>query len=551
MENGTQQWDAVSDVVVVGTGCAGLTAALAAHEAGAQVMVVEKTGLVGGTTAVSAGALWIPNNHHMQAMGEADSADEAITYIASQTDGRGDEALIRRFVEVGPIMTEFVETQSTLRLAVIPNFPDYHPEMVGGKFRGRSLDAGIFDTRELGGWADHLRRSPVFGLLPLSINDLREYGLSANPFNTPMALLQERLTQGIVSFGTALIGHLLKALLDRGIEPRLNCAAQALITEHGRVTGVVVEQDGQAQRIGARRGVILASGGFEWNPQLTAQFLSGQPIYPQSPPSNQGDGLRMAMAIGADLANLNEAWWCPVHLLPGEQYDGQPLHRGDFTTMRGLPHTMIVNRQGQRFVNESLTYNDLTKVLLHLDPSRYEHPNLPAWMILDGGYLSKYTLHTYFPGMPLPDWLIQANTLAELAAKLDINAEQLAATVERFNGFAQTGVDLDFGRGQSAHDRDYGDGQQQPNPSLGTIAQPPFCALPIQVGTLGTKGGVRVDENSQAHHVNGGVIPGLYAVGNVMASAMGAGYPGGGATIGAAMTFGYLAGQHAAAASAG
>ena len=370
MEIQDQQWDAISDIVIVGTGCAGLTAALAAHEAGAGVIVIEKTGLVGGTTAVSAGALWIPGNQHMQAMGEADSAEEAITYINSQTDGRGDASLIRRFVEVGPVMTQFVEAQSSLRLAVIPNFPDYHPEMVGGKFRGRSLDAGIFDTRTLGDWANQLRRSPVFGMLPLSINDLREYGLSANPFNTPMALLQERLTQDIVSFGTALVGHLLKALLDRGIAPRLNCAAQQLITEKGRVVGVVVEQDGQPSRIGARRGVILASGGFEWNTKLTAQFLSGQSIYPQSPPANQGDGLRMAMAIGADLANLNEAWWCPVHLLPGEQYDGHPLHRGDFTTMRGLPHTMIVNRRGERFVNESLTYNDLTKVLLHLNPNQ-------------------------------------------------------------------------------------------------------------------------------------------------------------------------------------
>lgn len=186
---------------------------------------------------------------------------------------------------------------------------------------------------------------------------------------------------------------------------------------------------------------------------------------------------------------------------------------------------MIVNRRGERFVNEALTYNDLTKVLLHLDPNRYEHPNLPAWMILDQGYLSKYTLHTYFPGMPLPDWLIQADSLTELAAKLGIDPERLAATVERFNGFAESGVDLDFGRGQSAHDRDYGDATQQPNPSLGTIAQPPFCALPIQVGTLGTKGGVRVDENSQARHVNGSVIPGLYAAGNVMASAMGGWLP--------------------------
>jgi succinate dehydrogenase/fumarate reductase flavoprotein subunit len=538
----------MTDVLIVGTGCAGLTAALAAHEQGARVTLLEKTELVGGTTAVSAGALWIPCNQHLIDAGFHDSREAAIRYITGLADGRGDAELIDLFVETGPEMLRFIEAQTTLQPEIIPEFPDYHPEMDGGQLRGRSLDAGIFDTRTLGPWSEKLRRSPIFAMLPLSINELRQYGLNVNPLNAPMELVQQRLEQGIVSFGTALAGHLLAAVLDRGIEPLLGVRVRRLITRGGRVVGVEAEQDGRTVQFMARRGIVLASGGFEWDKQLNAQFLGGQLTHPQSPPANEGDGLRMAMALGADLANMNEAWWCPTHALPGETYDGQPLARGDFTTIRGLPHTMIVNRAGKRFVNESLTYNDITKALLQFDPNAYNHPNTPAWLILDQQYLSRYALHTYIPipGFPLPEWLIRADSLAELADKLGVDAAALEQTAQRFNEFARAGADADFRRGESAHDRDAGDASHGPNPSLGTIEAAPFCAVPVHVGSLGTKGGVRVNTDSQALHVSGQPIAGLYAAGNVMAGITGAGYPGGGATIGVAMTFGYIAGRCAA-----
>lgn len=537
-----------TDVLIVGTGCAGLTAALAAHERGAHVTILEKTELVGGTTAVSAGALWIPCNHHSIKAGFGDSREAAIRYITRLADGRGDAGLIELFVDTGPDMLRFIEEQTTLRLEMISEFPDYHPEMDGAQQRGRSLDAGIFATGALGEWAAKLRHSPIFGMLPLSINELRTYGLSANPLNTPIELVQQRLEQGIVSFGTALAGHLLAAVLDRGIEPLLGARVRRLITRGDRVVGVEAEQDGKPVQIMARRGIVLASGGFEWDKQLNAQFLGGHLTHPQSPPANEGDGLRMAMALGADLANMSDAWWCPAHALPGESYDGQPLARGDFTTIRGLPHTMIVNRAGKRFVNESLTYNDLTKALLQFDPNAYDRPNLPAWLILDQNYLSRYALHTYIPipGFPLPDWLIRADSLEALADKLGVDRQALVQTAERFNEFARAGTDADYGRGESAHDRDNGDASHGPNPCLGTIDAPPFCALPVHVGSLGTKGGVRVNQESQVLHVGGQPIAGLYAAGNVMAGITGAGYPGGGATIGVAMTFGYIAGRCAA-----
>ncbi|HEY0737530.1 MAG TPA: FAD-dependent oxidoreductase [Herpetosiphonaceae bacterium] len=536
-----------TDVLIIGTGCAGLTAALAAHEQGAHVTILEKTELVGGTTAVSAGALWIPCNHHLIAAGFHDSREEAIRYITSLADGRGDAELIELFVDRGPDMLRFVEQQTTLKLEIIPEFPDYHPEMDGGAERGRSLEPGIFDTRTLGEWAAKLRRSPIFGALPLSINELRQYGLNTNPMNTPIELVQQRLEQGIVSFGTALAGHLLAAVLERGIEPVVGTRVRRLITRGDRVVGVEAEQDGKTVQIMARRGIVLASGGFEWDKQLNAQFLGGHLTHPQSPPANEGDGLRMAMALGANLGNMSEAWWCPSVALPGETYAGQPLHRGDFTN-RGLPHSLIVNRTGKRFVNEALNYNDITKALLQFDPTIYDRPNLPAWLIVDQNYLSRYALHSYIPipGVPLPDWLIRADSLEELAGKLEIDPQALVQTVERFNEFARSGVDADYGRGATVHDRDYGDASHGPNPSLGTIESGPFCAVPLHVGALGTKGGVRVNHESQVLHVSGQPIEGLYAAGNVMAGITGAGYPGGGATIGPAMTFGYIAGTCAA-----
>jgi succinate dehydrogenase/fumarate reductase flavoprotein subunit len=290
---------------------------------------------------------------------------------------------------------------------------------------------------------------------------------------------------------------------------------------------------------------VLASGGFEWDRALCAQFLGGVLTHPPSVPSNEGDGLRMLMSLGAALGNMSEAWWCPSVAVPDEAYDGAPLFRGEFT-MRPLPHTIIVNRRGERFVNEAHNYNDLMKAFFRFDPAVYDRPNLPAWLVFDSNFVEKYPVLSSMPGMPLPQWIARGATLAELAGRLGIDAGGLAASVERFNRFAASGVDGDFARGRALYDGVYGDPYHKPNPCLGPLDKPPYFALPIHPGALGTKGGARVDVHARVLRPDGAPIPGLYAAGNAAAACMGAGYPGAGATIAAALTFGFIAGRHAA-----
>lgn len=539
-----RRWDAEADVVVIGTGGAGMAAALAAHDGGARVVILEKSSKAGGTTAVSGGVLWVPCNHHMQAAGIADSREEALRYVLRLADGRSDPALVEAFLDAAPRMLRWLEQRTPLRFQALARYPDYHPEHEGGKPGGRSLDPGLFDTNSLGPWKGKLRKSPVFGATAMSVTEATDWGVFARPLALPFELLGKRYAQGLVCYGAALSGGLLRGALDRGLEPRLGVAARELLVEEGRVVGVRAEADGKEQLLGARRGVVLASGGFEWSPRLCAQFLGGVLTHPNSPPGNEGDGLRMAMAAGADLGNMSEAWWCPSLAIPGEEYEGRPLFRGDFA-IRSLPHSVIVNRAGRRFVNEAQNYNDLMKPFFAVDPVAYERPNLPAWLIIDQQYVERYALLTVMPGQPVPDWIARADTLPGLAACLGIDAAGLAATIERWNGFARAGADPDFQRGASAYDHFYGDPAHRPNPNLGTLEKPPFFALEVHPGAIGTKGGARVDVHARVLDTSGRPIPGLYAAGNVMAGVTGPGYPGAGATIGTGMTFGFLAGCHA------
>jgi 3-oxosteroid 1-dehydrogenase len=534
-----------TDVLIVGSGAAGLAAALAARAAGANVAVIERAESIGGTTAVSAGVLWVPNNRHMLAAGIVDSRDEAITYITRLSDGHGDDATIAAFVDTAPVMVDFIEEASGIEFKILNNYPDYYAEFDGGKPRGRALDSGLFDTNELGPWKDRLRMSPVFRSVPMSVTEFFEWNVGVRPMSAPFEIIMKRGSEGYVGYGSALVGRLLRAALDQGVQFLPATRAEAFLVEAGRVIGVLARHDGQHRRLHAHCGVVLASGGFEWDRALCAQFLGGVLTHPASPPSNTGDGLRMLMSIGAALGNMSEAWWCPTIAVPDEAYDGAPLFRGEFT-MRPLPHTIIVNRRGERFVNEAHNYNDLMKACFRFDPAAYDRPNLPAWLVFDSNYVEKYPVLTSMPGMALPEWIARGATLAELAGRLGIDAEGLAASVERFNLFAASGADPDFGRGRALYDGVYGDPYRQPNPCLGPLDKPPFYALPIHPGTLGTKGGARVDVHARVLRPDGAAIAGLYAAGNATAACMGAGYPGAGATIAAAMTFGFIAGRHAA-----
>ena len=540
-------WDVATDVVVAGTGAAGLAAALAAREAGASVVLLEKANVVGGTTAISGGVIWVPNNRQMAEAGLHDSRDEAIAYIELMAEGRGDRALIERFVDESVRVVAFLEEHAAIRFYSLTDYPDYQPELPGGRSGGRPLDQDLFDTAELGAWSTRLRRNPVNGGAPMTIREAMAWNVFASPSGFPYREVRDRAKRGVVHGGAALAGRLLKACLVRGIEPELSVRARQLITDDdGDVVGVHVEHAGVVRRIRARKGVILASGGFEWNQDLCRAFLLGIPTHPATPPANEGDGLLMAMAVGAELDAMSQAWWCPSVVVPGETYDGAPMYRPEFS-VRCLPHSIIVNRRGARFTNEAHNYNDMSKPFFHHDPWRYEQLNVPAWLIVDQNYLDKYAFLTAVPGRPVPDWIARADTPEELATKLGIDPRGFRATLDRFNLFAQSGKDADFGRGDSAFSRFYGDRAQPSNPNLGKVERAPFYGVSVYPGTLGTKGGPKVNADAQVRRVDGKVIDGLYAAGNAMGAFCGPGYPGPGITIAVALTWGFLAGRHAAA----
>jgi 3-oxosteroid 1-dehydrogenase len=534
-------WDREVDLLIAGSGGAGLTAALTAAGAGLSVELVEKSSQIGGTTAVSGGVIWVPNNHQMADLGIEDSRTDALNYLTRIADGRSSNTLLSTYVDAAPAMTKAIEALSSIKFSALAKYPDYHPEFEGGRRGGRSMETGLFDTNTLGEWAPRLRRSAIFGATPMSVAEALEWGVFSNPLNLPYRDLAKRFSEGLVCYGASLVGGLLRGCLDRGVVPRVSAAVDELIIENRAVTGALIN----GERVGARQGVLLACGGFEWNTDLCQQYLGGILTHPNSPPVNHGDGLHMAMSAGADLANMNEAWWCPSVVVPGEEYDGIQLNRGEFA-IRSLPHSIIVNQAGRRFVNEAHNYNDMMKPFFNFDPVSYTRPNLPAYLVVDQQYADKYLLVTSVPGMPIPTFMQSAQTLRALADKIGVDAEGLLQTVSRFNTFADQGVDEDFQRGWSFYDHCYGDPNNQPNPNLGRIEKGPFHAIQIHPGALGTKGGARVDEHARVLNTKGRPIQGLYAAGNAAAAVTGAGYPGAGATIGAAMTWGWLAGSHAA-----
>jgi 3-oxosteroid 1-dehydrogenase len=533
-------WDQQYDVVVVGSGGAGLTAAILAHDNGARVLVLERSDKVGGTTAVSGGGLWIPMNHHMPEAGAEDSREEALAYCKRLTAGRAPDELVEAFVDTGHQLVRYLEERTPVRFRAC-RMPDYRTEAPGAKLGGRTLDQEMFSKAELGEWAERLRPSPLM-FIPLTIDE--QLRALAKPRSVPAKTVVERMQAGLVAAGNALVGRLLKGCLERDITIRLETRARRLVVEGGRIAGLRAETAEGEVTIGARGGVVLACAGFEWNEAMKSKFLPGPITHNCSPASNEGDGLAMALEVGADLANMSEAWVYPGALIPGEEHEGRPVSRWVIGE-RTLPHTIMVNRYGQRFVNEGVNYNDVSKALHYFDPQAYEFRNLPAWCVFDAQYREKYLLLTIMPGDPDPDWLPRDESLSGLASQVGIDAAGLEATVARWNELVAAGKDADFGRGESGYERWIGD-PEAPHPNLGSIVKPPFYALEIGAHSAGTKGGPRTNAKGQVLNVRGEPIGGLYAAGNVMAGVSGPGYYGGGGTIGLGMTFGYLCGINAA-----
>lgn len=526
-------WDREVDVVVLGTGGAGLTAALTAAAEGAEVAIYEKSATVGGTTAVSGGIVWIPA-HNRAAGGELNVAD-ALRYLQAQSLGAMDTALVETFVRTGPQMLDFVEAHSDLKFEVAEGFPDYKPELPGGRpGGGRSLNAKPFDLGALGIWRDRITTFPA---------DFSNVGIDAETRARIHAAVED---SDLCVAGTALIAGLLSGLLNLGVAPVTEARAAELFTRDGRVAGVRIKLDDMDVRVRARRAVVLATGGFEWDADLVGAYLRGPMHGAVSPPHNTGDGLRMAMALGADLANMSEAWWVPIVQIPGDTFEGRQRSRS-VRLERTRPRSIIVNRAGSRFLNEAGEYNSMAGPFHHLDP-RFGYLNDPAWIVFDSPHLKKYGFLGVQPGDAAPDWFCESADLAELEAKTGISATGLAATLETWNANVSNEFDPDFGRGSSAYDGYWGDaaGTTPALKTLGPIDTAPYFAVPVSVGAMGTKGGPRTDRDGAVRHVDGSVIPGLYAAGNAMAGVTGKAYGGAGGTLGPAMVFGYRSGYAAA-----
>jgi succinate dehydrogenase/fumarate reductase flavoprotein subunit len=539
-------WDELFDVVVVGSGGGALTAALLAKDGGASVLVVEKDEFIGGTTAVSGGDMWIPLNRHIA--GE-DSREEAIAYVTRLSDGRAaDPSLIETYVDTAHHAVEYLEAHTGYRSEPHVWLHDYY-SVIGDRIPGvkpfaRTVSPVPYPAgAELGELARLVNYGPWVPPAEFSFLEQRA-GL-----DTPQAVEQRR-NEGIRAKGGGLIGPLFKALLDRGVEIRTSSPAARLITDDtAAVTGVLAGPPGQEKRIGARRGVVLACGGFEWNKDMVKTYI-GYDVQPMTPWMNTGDGHLMAMEAGAKMGNMTSFFSFGVIYEPFEKgRDGNPLPQ----MLMGLgPGSIIVNSRGERFMHGGYTYNDFSHPFGFFDQRNPGFTNkAPAWVIFGAEHLKNGVMGTK-PGIALslqspegeaaPDWMAVADSIGDLAKKTGIDPDALERTVERYNHFAKQGEDPDWGDPGQTHVLTGPD-----TVNITPIAGPPYGAIQQWPGTIGTHGGCRIDADGRVLGTRVPVIDGLYAAGNVSASVLGCTYPGGGGCIGPSVTMGYRAGRHLAA----
>jgi succinate dehydrogenase/fumarate reductase flavoprotein subunit len=529
------------DVVVLGSGAAGLVAALAAAQTGCSVGLYEKASLLGGTSAISGGVVWIPLNPHQEP--GTDSREAALAYLDSLSLGRMDPVLAATFVDNGGDAVTWLEETTAVRFRPVPHYPDYHPEHPGGMpDGGRSLDPGLFSFRELGDWADRVNRSKRSAHLTIT-----DTTLGGGTGYLDEATLAHRQDNDLRGCGNALVGPIIKALLDLGVEPVTDARATDFLIDDGRVTGVRFDIAGIEHVVHARQGVVLATGGFEWNPDLVVEFLRGPMTSPASLPTNTGDGLLMAMRAGARLGNMGQAWWVPTVEIPGDRVQGH--QRANLVNReRTLPGSIMVNAAGRRFTNEASNYNALGGAFHQMDAMSFGYPNLPAWLVFDEAHARQYGSFASPAGQSIAEWINRAPSLRALAEQVGIDTDGLEATVQRWNQMVAAGQDADFHRGDSAYDRWSGDGNYrfQKASTLGRIDEAPFYAVPVHSGTLGTSGGPRTDELGRVLDTHLDPIPGLYAAGNVAAAPTAMAYGGAGGTLGPILVFGRLAGTSAA-----
>lgn len=539
------------DVVVVGCGAAGMTAALTAKKNGLSVVVIEKAAVFGGSTARSGGGIWIRNNEVILKAGVPDTPAKASAYLSAVVGTASSQERQQAFLTQGPKMISFLLAHTPLRFRWMEGYSDYYPELPGGMPNGASIEPEQFDGNLLGTELKNLN-PPYLATPPgvvvfggefkwITLAAVSVKGLSIAWQAIRRYLIAKQRKETPLTMGQALAGGLRAGLLAAKVPVWLNTPLQDLALDaNGRAVGVFVTKDGATQLIAAKRGVVIASGGFEHNLSMR-QTYQASPIgtdWTVGAKSNTGDGIQAGQRVGAALDLMDEAWWGPSVPLPEVPYF--------CLAERSLPGSIMVNAEGQRYGNEAAPYVDAVH---NMYQRNVRGDDMPTWLIFDQRYRNRYLLRDKLPLQSLPQsWydsgaVFKEWSLDRLGAQIGVPVGSLSATVSRFNLLAKRGNDFDFGRGNSAYDRYYTDPAVKPNPGLAPLSDAPYYAMKIVPGDLGTKGGLVTDERARVLRANGSVIAGLYAAGNASAAVMGRSYAGAGATLGPAMTFGFIAGN--------
>jgi 3-oxosteroid 1-dehydrogenase len=547
-------WDSTVDLVIVGSGGGGMVAALTAADAGASVVVLEKQERVGGSTAMSGGIVWVPNNPVMRADGVPDSYEDAMAHFEAVVGDVGPASSFERrhaFLTAGPEMVSFLRERG-VRFVHCPGYSDYYSSAKGGHDNGRGIEAVPFDGRVLGEWLGKLQpglaQSLGLAVMTNEARSLSHYNRSIGAFAVSARVVLRTYAarlrrQALLTNGGSLMAQMLHIAIARGIRVWTEAPLERLIVEDSRVVGVETVRAGAPVLIRARQGVLLAAGGFAHNPEMREQYGGDQPNRARwsiSNPGDTGEVLQTAMQLGAKTDFMDEAWWLPS---PRTGRFGQST----LDQARQRPRTIYVDAAGQRFVNESNSYMEVGKAMYARDKTSRA---VPCWLIFDDRYRKRYAHQRSSPGR-FPRKLLesgmlkQAWTLDDLAHMCGIDSVGLCKTVDRFNGNAVQGIDTDYGRGESAYNRALGDPNHKVHPCLGPIDEPPYYAVQVVPGDIGTCGGIVTNEHAQVVGQDDRPIEGLYATGNGTATVMGRHYLGPGASIANTMVFGYVAARHA------
>ncbi len=551
------------DVVVVGSGAAGLLAAVRAADLGASVAILEKEAAYGGTSAMSGGGIWVPNNRDISNAGVADSVEDAFAYMRHVIPkNQISDETIHTYITTAPEMIEYLESIG-IKYAPVPGYADYYPGAPGWKSGGRTMDCMSFDSRLLGQEFENLRdtqpQNKVFGLTNMRISEVAVIQAQAKNWQWLASKIMLGYFSDIggrikgrrdrrLTMGGALVGSLRHQSIKRNIPLRLKTRVREFLGDQNKINGVIAEDaDGNKISIAANKAVVLASGGFEHNEKLRQQHLPEPTCekWSAGAPGNTGDMIAACENVDAAFGLMHEAWWAPT------------VRWGERTNVlffeKGKPNLMIVNKDGRRFMNESITYNSYGECIYGSKDT--SAPQFPAFVVFDSNYRKKFPFGELLQSSVMPDWmrpsafgpdglLTKANSLEELARKLGVDENGLGETANRMKRFSETGVDEDFNRGGDEHDRMYGDPSVEPNPCLGPIEKPPFYGTQLYPGDIGTKGGMIIDNDARVQGKSGDPITNLYAVGNCTASIMGDKYPGAGCTLGPALTMAYRAASH-------